>query len=355
MKNMLWWRWWLVVAIIITLSLLLLIGALWVGMRRADSTLAVLEVDPFAAQLHLLDIDRPAMTQSAFRTILPCDVRWTHEGGLLAALLLPHISTTEHQIYRLDVFAGGLEAPPVPLTGQGDHRAPAVTPDGERFAYVSTDDKQSTIFLQSLNSASPQQIAELPFQVDRLDWSVEGAYLVMELVGGGASLLEVAGARVWPLRPEADSFAWAAHRSLLAYVAEEALYVYNPLTGEERLLVRTGVKGDVTWSPSGARLAYVQRGEVDQIMLVKIEGEGEALPQMFETPTFRDIEALRWSPDGRRLTFAARMQTVDAQDRFLPFDLYAAGVFTGETWLVQRGMGQRIGVESRFCPPAWKP
>ncbi len=95
------------------------------------------------------------------------------------------------------------------------------------------------------------------------------------------------------------SLAWSPGARSLAYVrvskpgaGPSQLVTVDLTTGAERVLAsRAGLIHDVTWSPVGNRLAYVE----NRLHVVRADGSRDLAISRGDTPT--------WSPDGRRLAY----------------------------------------------------
>lgn len=103
---------------------------------------------------------------------------WTPDGRtiLLSANRNENwqLEPLDSEVYALDASSGNLR----PLTDRnGPDEAPAVSPDGQRVAYLGYDDRgkgfeQSRLYVMDLAGGSPRQIApSLDRSVDKVEWS----------------------------------------------------------------------------------------------------------------------------------------------------------------------------------------
>ncbi|MBC7187423.1 MAG: PD40 domain-containing protein [Calditrichaeota bacterium] len=154
--------------------------------------------------------------------------------------------------------------------------SPAWAPDGQRFAYVGTGDRdylsQTTLFVYDRTTAAQRGIAR--GVQGQLSWSPEGTRLVY------------ARRRV------------CAHGSRLF-----DLHVYDLSRKRETRLTNALRARDPDWSPDGELLAcVVSRDGTDNLCTLRADGTG--LRYLTTNKDGETIYGPRWSPDGRSLVFA---------------------------------------------------
>jgi TolB protein len=171
--------------------------------------------------------------------------------------------------------------------------SPAWSPDGRRLAYVSFENRRTSIFIQELATGSRERIASYKGINGSPAWSPDGRRLAMTLSKDG--------------NPE--------------------IYVLDLATRDlRRITDHFGIDTEPAWSPDGGHLVFTSgRGGDPQIYKVPVAG---GTPQRI---TFEHDYNGRasYSPDGRSLTMVTR---VNGRFRIGLLDLG-----TGVTRLISNG------------------
>ncbi len=94
---------------------------------------------------------------------------------------------------------------------------------------------------------------------------------------------------------------WSPDGGSLAYEKGGEIYVFEVERGMSRHLISGR---DPVWSPDGAAIAY--RGSDDSALLVSVEGVKKA----WALSGYKALSAIRWSPDGRYVSFAVSTRPV---------------------------------------------
>ncbi len=197
-------------------------------------------------------------------------------------------------LYRLDLRDAA--ATPTRLTDnkQGNFE-PAVSPDGQRVAFVSSRDGDAELYVMNADGSEQRRLTEHRGDDSAPQWAPDGGALAFTRVEGGserAFILPMQGAQAsGPPRP-------------LRRVAPSE-------RGDDR---------DLAWSPDGTKLALTEtkpgRGEV--VVFDVVTGE-----ELRRSGASKIDEQPAWAPRGPWLVFVS--------DRDGDAELYRLHVETGET------------------------
>ena len=170
---------------------------------------------------------------------------------------------------------------------------PAWSPDGKKIAYALGEMLQSDICVMDADGANPKNLADEKSNDHSPAWSPDGstiAYVSQDSVdlGGGARGLSQEDIRV----VKADG------------------------SGKRRLTETEGTEVDPVWSPDGKRFLFTaqlvkeKKGNVTildgrEIWIAAADGSG---PQNISKNAVGDDWWPSWSPDGKKIAFAARKE-----------------------------------------------
>jgi dipeptidyl aminopeptidase/acylaminoacyl peptidase len=220
----------------------------------------------------------------------------------------------------------------------------AFTPDGQRLLYV--------------RGGAPNRQGEVPDPLSTVD--EEGRAVWVIAVAGGEPRQVVEGGS-FSLSPDGTRIAYARDRDIFVVGLPTDLSRSAPETPEpqagaapepERIARIRGSAGSLTWSPDGARLAFVSGRGDHAFVGVVTPGESEV---RYLDPSVANDGSPVWSPDGRRIAFLRvpneRVVHMFAPKReALPFSLRVADVETGrgtEIWKADDGPGSAFsGVDA---------
>jgi TolB protein len=165
--------------------------------------------------------------------------------------------------------------------------SPAWSPDGQRIAYVSLEQRQASIYIQEIFTGKRTRIAAYPGLNGAPSWSPDGRKLALTLSKDGSPDIYVLD---------------IASRTL------------------QRITDHYAIDTEASWSPDGRHLVFTSdRGGNPQIYRVAATGGSP------ERLTFENSYNARasYAPDGRRLVLTTRVQgqyriaTLDLDNRLL--------------------------------------
>jgi dipeptidyl aminopeptidase/acylaminoacyl peptidase len=273
---------------------------------------------------------RPPGPEDLSRLRIPTEPRLSSDGRLVAFTVqsvAPGQDGYRHAVW-LAATDGSSPARQVTLGSKHD-RQPRFSPDGRTLAFLSDrrlaveeepeapkDPKEREdgvqVHLLPLDGGEARRLTDLPRGVEAFEWSPDGRRLVVSTSSFGATRKEDAKLRGKARKREPGSPPESDYRYI-----DRLNYMFN-----------------------GAGFVYDQ---VQHLWVVDVE-TGEAR-RLTDGPTSE--EGAAWSPDGRRVVFAANRR----RDHDLRFraDLFVAAVETGEVTRITSG------ADSLFGSPAWLP
>jgi Tol biopolymer transport system component len=233
-----------------------------------------------------------------------------------------------------------------------DRRAPRLSPDRSKLAFVLDLGAESFIYVADLLAGGAPQQASGPVAraVLEYSWSPNSDRLLYRARDEGTALAPIGVYTVLAdgtlerqiLADRAvGGLSWSPDGSLITYVSdrntanEQELYVNNPNGNGEVHLSAPLAAGDdvlvfdkgVQWAPDGSRVAYLARiapDSQDQLFTVSSDGTGH---QLVSNPAMIDagdvLQTYRWAPDASRIAYLAD-ETVNEQ-----FGLFTTDPVTG--------------------------
>jgi WD40 repeat protein/tRNA A-37 threonylcarbamoyl transferase component Bud32 len=191
-----------------------------------------------------------------------------------------------------------------------DVMAVGLSPDGSRFATLSTD---STVRVWDVRSG--REILKLQrgldvFSVNSLAWSPDGTHIALTGTGAPNTV------RVWDARSGAVTFVLKGHTDMVNSVAwstdgariatasdDQTARVWDAKTGAAVLMLR-GHGSYVSlalWNADGSRLATMGTEATARVWDARTGAETRG----FEGPIGSSVSSLAWNPDGTRIAIAS--------------------------------------------------
>lgn len=216
-------------------------------------------------------VDRAGRMQwlSASRLFNVTSPVWSPDGEWLVYVTLEQDIGRE-QIYRMR--PDGSQAQNLTFDSFAADFNPAVSPDGERIAFVSRRDGNDEIYMMRLDGSDLRRLTDTVVNEGYPAWSPDGE--------------------------------WLAFISLEATTRglQRTLYRLRVSDGYKEALASLEIAAAPVWSPDGTSLTFSAWNGGNQIMYqVKLDGDNNALRLMVETQA-NDREPA-WSPDGKWLAF----------------------------------------------------
>ena len=189
--------------------------------------------------------------------------------------------------------------------------SPAFSPDGQRMAYVSFEDKKPIVYVQSLRDGSRRTLAAFKGSNSAPAWSPDGKRLAVTLTRDAGSqlyLINADGSGVTrPIRSGAIDTepVWSPDGQWIYFTSDRGgapqIYRVSANGGEAKRITFSGaysVSPDI--SPDGRHLAYIRRDEGRFRVVLHELATGQ---ERVLTDTARD-ESPSFAPNGQLVLYA---------------------------------------------------
>jgi TolB protein len=192
--------------------------------------------------------------------------------------------------------------------------SPAWSPDGQRLAYVSFENRRAAIYVQDLGSGRRELVASHPGINGSPAFSPDGRSLAMTLSKGGNPDIYVLDLGSRELRQITDHFgidtepAWSPDGSAIAFTSNRGggpqIYKASAAGGPaERVTFQNDYNAAAAFSPDGRSLALVTRVDGQfRIALHKLGGGGPM--RIMSTGTLD--ESPSFAPNGSMIIYATQ-------------------------------------------------
>ena len=258
---------------------------------------------------HVTQVDSPNV---AARPI------WSRSAWRISAAVLL-ITGALTGMARLDREARQVETtsstPPAPahrqVTFTGVGRAPTISPDGARIAYVSDQGLDKQLIVQELAGGPPLAVFTAP-ELGDLRWSPDGTELIIWTRGAGRSgvyVLPQMGGTPRAIARGQFIACWSPDGSTIAVASylDGRIWFYD---GSGRLLRTTSLRDvnwsiwDIDWSVNGM-LTFVSSDYQGRYALWTAKPDGSELRRVLESDS--EIPAARWAPGGNAIYYVRRV------------------------------------------------
>jgi len=203
-------------------------------------------------------------------------------------------------------------AVPMQITrGESWEGSPAISPDGKQVAYVSNDSGDLDVFVTAVTGGQPLRITKHAGLDTKPSWLPDGSALIFVSDRSGQNdIWKVGpyGGTPTPLFPNATDPKISPDGTRLAFVRRDSTGMQRigvvPLDDLSRVRILTGPGDglwshhDPAWSPDGRRLCYAAE---DNLWVISADG-GHARPLI---PGGETLQEPVWSPDGKRIYFSS--------------------------------------------------
>jgi Tol biopolymer transport system component/DNA-binding winged helix-turn-helix (wHTH) protein len=197
------------------------------------------------------------------------------------------------------------------VTFTGKERAPAISPDGRRIAYVSYEKPDKKLVVQELAGGPPLTIFTAP-EIGYLRWSPDGTELIVWARGSGRSGVYVVpqmGGALRTIAPGQFIACWSPDGSTIAVASylNGKIWFYDKSGKLQRTASLRDVNWsiwDIDWSVNGV-LTFVSSDYQGRYRLWTVKPDGSEQRRLVDSDT--EIPSVRWSPGGDAIYYLRRL------------------------------------------------
>jgi Tol biopolymer transport system component len=205
------------------------------------------------------------------------------------------------------------------VTSSGNARAPAISPDGTRMAYVSDTTPDKTLMVQELSDGQPIAIVRAP-EIGHLRWSPDGSHVMVWARGGEYNGLYVIPQRGGtPRRIAAGQYlgTWSPDGSTIAvpHFIGGTIRFFDTEGFALRTLHLQGAHWsiwDIDWSPFNGLLTLVSNDYQGRYSIWAVRPDGNEQRRLFTHNG--EIASARWAGKANAIYLSRRVdQTVSIE------------------------------------------
>jgi Tol biopolymer transport system component/DNA-binding winged helix-turn-helix (wHTH) protein len=240
----------------------------------------------------------------------------------------------------------GTTAPPAPVHRQvtftGREGAPAISPDGRRIAYISSDKSGKKLFVQELAGGRPVEIFSAP-ELNYLRWAPDGQELLVWSRGANRSGIYAVSQLGGTPRLIATGMVflscWSPDGSTIAAAGavDNKIRFFDRRGRELRSLTLEGDRWsiwDLDWSPAGDTLLFVSSDRQGKYEIGTVRADGTSQRTILSSAT--EIPSTRWVPHANAIYYLQRINQTASLFR-IPADA-PAGMPAGSSTAVLTGL-----------------
>jgi len=275
----------------------------------ARTRIAYVSEQKGARELYVMDYDGHAPRQITYDGFLNLAPQWSPDRKFL--VFTSYQSRTRQNIEIVDLSTGK-RSPLVSLAGL--NITPALSPDGTKLAFATSQDGNSEIYTMDMQTKALQRLTVHSAGDLSPSWAPTGKEIAFTSDRGGGPqvyLMSSDGSNVRRLTFDGDynaAPAWSSRGNWIAYVCRSEQRQYKICLvspdGQKRAQLTSGASIDdsPSWSPDGRHLAFSSTSG-GKTQLFMINSDGKEMEQLTSRGTHNSMPA--WSP--------AEIQKVDAQ------------------------------------------
>jgi TolB protein len=266
----------------------------------ARTRIAYVSEQKGARELYVMDYDGHGSRQITTDGFLNLTPQWSPDRKFL--VFTSYQSRTRQNIEIVDLSTGK-RSPLVSLAGL--NITPALSPDGTKLAFATSQDGNSEIYTMDMQTKALQRLTVHSAGDLSPSWAPTGKELVFTSDRGGGPqiyLMSADGSNVRRLTFDGDynaAPAWSPRGNWIAYVCRSEQRVYKICLispdGQKRAQVTMGqgIDDSPSWSPDGRHLAFSSTSG-GKTHIYMVNSDGKELEQLTFSGSHNSMPA--WSP-----------------------------------------------------------